>query len=203
MAVKSMETESVRKIFDFQTEPIKKSSLHWLILLFNKGNLILSLVQNSDKLLMWYNNMLYKKQHYNHIHREAFGSLTPTNAAIARPTFSAWASRDFKLLVTFFNSSSRSPDLLYSSKRCRKWRGKGEERDSTLRRQERQTFLLKRPQPRWNNQWTIHTPDRCSQTTVYRRISPCNVEYNEFWEVKTSYFNMFIQKQSFSKLFVT
>lgn len=27
-------------------------------------------------------------------------------------TFSAWASRDFKLLVTFFNSSSRSPDLL-------------------------------------------------------------------------------------------
>jgi len=52
MAVKSMETESVRKIFDFQTEPIKKSSLHWLILLFNKGNLILSLVQNSDKLLM-------------------------------------------------------------------------------------------------------------------------------------------------------
>lgn len=27
-------------------------------------------------------------------------------------TFSAWASSDFKLLVTFFNSSSRSPDLL-------------------------------------------------------------------------------------------
>lgn len=33
---------------------------------------------------------------------------------MAHPTFSACASSDFKLLVTFFNSSSRSPDLLES-----------------------------------------------------------------------------------------
>lgn len=40
-------------------------------------------------------------------------------------TFSAWASSDFKLLVTFFNSSSRSPDLLNILRK----RGKAEEEE--------------------------------------------------------------------------
>ena len=39
-------------------------------------------------------------------------------------TFSAWASNDFKLLVTFFNSSSRSPDLLSNVRKKRSKRKK-------------------------------------------------------------------------------
>lgn len=46
-------------------------------------------------------------------------------------TFSAWASRDFKLLVTFFNSSSRSPDLLSNT---RKRKGKKRKRSNLRRR---------------------------------------------------------------------
>lgn len=40
-------------------------------------------------------------------------AFCPAPAAPLRPTLSAWASRDFKLLVTIFSSSSRSPHLLH------------------------------------------------------------------------------------------
>lgn len=40
-------------------------------------------------------------------------AFCPAPAALLRPTLSAWASRDFKLLVTIFSSSSRSPHLLH------------------------------------------------------------------------------------------
>jgi len=40
-------------------------------------------------------------------------TLCPAPAPLPGPTLSAWASRDFKLLVTIFSSSSRSPHLLH------------------------------------------------------------------------------------------
>lgn len=47
-------------------------------------------------------------------------------------TFSAWASSDFRLLVTFFNSSSRSPDLLKVTRKRGNRRGK-ENKGSSLK----------------------------------------------------------------------
>lgn len=59
------------------------------------------------------------------------------------PTLSAWASRDFKLLVTIFSSSSRSPHLLHPKQGRQEWgsgaRGqeRGRSRKNRHREQER------------------------------------------------------------------
>ncbi len=54
------------------------------------------------------------------------------------PTFSAWASRDFRLLVTVFNSSSSSEHLLVFYTQNTEERRRNKRRKSTLREEENQ-----------------------------------------------------------------
>lgn len=89
--------------------------------------------------------------------------ISPENEHPQVFTFSAWASSDFKLLVTFFSSSSRSPDLLNKVRK-----------DKTGRNGD------------WKGSWS-KDQDNIVNIVIYAVIHTREKQYPEYWYDKMNH----------------